>query len=85
MLVQLVDKPATRLLQTHLIDNLPQVSQQTVDTLRPGYTCDFFLAPATQRVKFHCVARASDKISRVSYLARQRNCNRIRWAIVAES
>ena len=45
--------------------------------LRSGYTCDFFLAPATQRVKFHPFASARDKIARVSCPVRQRKCNLI--------
>jgi tRNA pseudouridine-54 N-methylase len=36
-------------------------------------------------VKFHCVAGTRDKIGHVSCLARQRNCNLMPSAIIAEN
>ena len=50
-----------------------------------GYTRDCFLAPATQRVKFHRIAVTSDKNARVSCPARQRNCNLISSATLPKS
>ena len=36
------------------------------------YTCDFFLAPATQRFKFHRIAGASEVVTRaMEFVVRQ--------------
>ena len=54
------------------------MSHVIVYTLGP---CDFFLRYGTDRVKFHRVADASDKIARVSYLVRRPICNLLHWTI----